>query len=68
MTVNYFFDSSALAKAYRHEVGTAKVMAILAEPSSKFFISSLTTVEIQSVFAQKVRANINFSVANLVAT
>jgi uncharacterized protein len=52
----YFFDSSALAKAYRHEIGTPKVMALLAEPGSQHWISSLTVVEFQSVFAQKVRA------------
>jgi predicted nucleic acid-binding protein len=52
----YFFDTSALAKAYRHEIGTPKVMALLAEPGSQHWISSLTVVEFQSVFAQKVRA------------
>jgi predicted nucleic acid-binding protein len=52
---SYFFDTSALAKAYRQEAGTANVVAILAEAGSYFFISSLTAVEFQSVFAQKVR-------------
>jgi predicted nucleic acid-binding protein len=53
----YFFDTSALAKAYRHETGTQKVMTLLAEPGSQHWISSLTVVEFQSVFAQKVRAS-----------
>jgi predicted nucleic acid-binding protein len=51
----YFFDTSALAKAYRHETGTQKVMALLAELGSQHWVSSLTVVEFQSVFAQKVR-------------
>ncbi|MEX0714709.1 MAG: type II toxin-antitoxin system VapC family toxin [Pirellulales bacterium] len=54
----YFFDSSAFAKAYRQEAGTAKVAAILAQAADQFFISSLTVVEFQSVFAQKVRAGL----------
>jgi len=33
---SYFFDSSALAKAYRQEVGSPKVAAILAEAGSEF--------------------------------
>ena len=53
---SYFLDTSALAKAYRAEAGTDKVEKILAEPGSRIFISSLTCVEFQSVFAQKVRA------------
>lgn len=51
----YFLDSSALAKAYHAETGTAKVLALLCEPDGEFLISSLTVIEIQSVFSQKVR-------------
>ena len=51
----YFFDSSALAKAYHVETGTPKVLALLGDAASQFYISSLTVVEIQSVFSQKVR-------------
>jgi predicted nucleic acid-binding protein len=51
----YFLDSSALAKAYHAETGTAKMLALLQEQGSEFFISSLTVIEIQSVFSQKVR-------------
>jgi uncharacterized protein len=54
----YFFDSSALAKAYRQEAGTDIVADILADAASQFFISSLTAVEFQSVFAQKVRTGL----------
>jgi predicted nucleic acid-binding protein len=51
----YFFDTSALAKAYRQETGTERVMALLGDVESRHWISSLTVVEFQSVFAQKVR-------------
>lgn len=52
---NYFLDTSALAKHYHQEVGTPEVERILNEPGSRHFISRLSTVEIQSVFALKVR-------------
>jgi hypothetical protein len=52
---DYFFDSSALAKYYHVELGTPEVERILMEPGSRYFISRLTTIEIQSVFAGKVR-------------
>jgi uncharacterized protein len=52
----YFFDTSALAKAFRIEEGSTQVIELLAEPSRQAHISSLTIVEFQSVFAQKVRA------------
>ncbi len=51
----YFLDSSALAKAYHVETGTPKLLALLADAGSQFIISSLTVIEIQSVFSQKVR-------------
>ena len=49
----YFLDSSALGKNDHAEVGTAEVERLLKEPVSRHFISRLTTVEIQSVFAGK---------------
>jgi predicted nucleic acid-binding protein len=52
---NYFLDTSALAKHYRQEKGTVEVERILNEPGSVHYISRLATVEIQSVFAMKVR-------------
>ncbi len=52
---NYFFDTSALAKHYRIEQGTAEVERILAEPSSVHYVARLAAVELQSVFALKVR-------------
>jgi hypothetical protein len=50
-----FFDSSALGKHYHWEVGTPKVDQFLASPGVRHFISRLAVVEMQSVFAKKVR-------------
>ncbi len=52
---NYFLDTSALAKHYRAEKGTPEVERILSEPGGVHFISRLAAVELQSVFALKVR-------------
>ena len=52
---DYHFDSSAAGKLYRTEVGTRRVEALFNEPQSRNFISRLTLVEVQSVFAGKVR-------------
>src|SRR4051794_8870807 len=54
----YFFDTSALVKHYHVEVGTPKVRAILAEPGAEQLIARLTTVEILSGFASKVRTGV----------
>lgn len=50
-----FFDTSAVAKHYRVEVGTAKVDALLAEAGSRHLISTLGVVELHSVLARLVR-------------
>jgi hypothetical protein len=55
---NYFLDSSALGKHYHAEIGTAEVDALLQEPGAQHFISRLTVVELQSVFAGKVRTHV----------
>jgi predicted nucleic acid-binding protein len=52
---NNLFDTSALGKHYHAEVGTPKVEALLAQASSRHFISRVGAVEILSVFAGKVR-------------
>jgi len=52
---NYFLDTSALAKHYHVEKGTPEVERILSEPGSTHYISRLAAVELQSVFALKVR-------------
>jgi hypothetical protein len=53
-----FFDTSALGKHYHQELGTPKVDQLLADPGSRHFISRLTVVEMQSVFAKKVRTGV----------
>lgn len=52
---NYFLDTSALAKHYHVEKETPEVERILSESGSAHYISRLAAVEIQSVFALKVR-------------
>ena len=54
----YFFDSSALAKRYHPEPGTAKVLSIFSEPGREVRISKLSFLELQSVFAMKVRGGV----------
>jgi hypothetical protein len=53
-----FCDTSALGKYYHPEVGTPKVDRLLADPGLRHFISRLTVVEMQSVFARKVRTGV----------
>jgi hypothetical protein len=50
----YFFDSSALGKRYHPEVGTAHVEALFQAPQPARFMSRLSVVELQSVFAGKM--------------
>lgn len=52
-----FFDTSAVAKHYRAEVGTAQIDALLAEVGSRHLISALGVVELQSVLARLVRTS-----------
>lgn len=54
----YFFDSSALAKRYHPEEGSAKVAAIFREPGRRIVISHLTVIEIRSMIARKVRSGV----------
>lgn len=55
---DYFLDSSALGKNYHVEVGTAEVERLLKERGARQFISRLTVIEVQSVFARKVRLGV----------
>lgn len=55
---NYFLDTSALGKNYHTEIGTTEIERLLKEPNSRHFISRLTLIEIQSVFAGKVRMGV----------
>ncbi len=50
-----FFDTSAVAKHYRAEVGTAQVDGLLAEIGARHYLSDLSVVELHSVFARLVR-------------
>ncbi len=59
-----FFDTSAAAKHYRAETGTAVVDAFLAEAGSRHLLSDLSLVELHSVLARLVRTGI-ISLADL---
>ena len=50
-----FFDTSALAKLYHEETGSDYVERILHQPGSKGIVSRLSLIEMESVFAIKVR-------------
>lgn len=52
---DYFLDTSALAKHYHQEAGTDVVEQVVEHPTSPCFLSRLTTVELYSVFARRVR-------------
>lgn len=52
----YFLDTSALVKNYHVETGSAAVQQVFAQADSQWWISRLTTVEIVSAFAGKVRS------------
>ena len=53
---DYFYDTSAVAKHYHAESGTAKVDSLLARSDATRTVSRLGVVELHSVFAKKVRA------------
>jgi predicted nucleic acid-binding protein len=50
-----FLDTSALAKLYHEEPGSDYVERIVSQPGSKGIVSRLSLVEMESVFATKVR-------------
>jgi predicted nucleic acid-binding protein len=50
-----FLDTSALAKLYHEEPGSEYVERIVNQPGSKGIVSRLSLVEMESVFAIKVR-------------
>ncbi|MBI3683763.1 MAG: type II toxin-antitoxin system VapC family toxin [Acidobacteria bacterium] len=54
----YFLDSSALAKLYHQEVGSAVVEELVLSATATVLISRLSVVEVQSAFAGKVRAGV----------
>lgn len=54
----YFVDTSALAKVYHREVGSERMEALIEAPGNRLIISQLSLVEIESVFATKVRTGV----------
>lgn len=53
--MRYYFDTSALVRYYRPEIGSDQVERIIQEPGATHVLSWLTVVETQSAFAQKAR-------------
>jgi uncharacterized protein len=53
-----FLDTSALAKHYHPEAGSAEVDRLWADPNRPLFVSRLAVLEIVSAFAGKVRAGV----------
>ena len=51
----YFFDTSAFTKFYHPEIGSARVTAIVRNPTSILKIANLAILVTQSAFAMKVR-------------
>ena len=54
----HFLDTSALAKLYHEEPGSDYIEAIVNQPGSKGIVSRLSLVEMESVFAIKVRTGV----------
>ena len=52
---DYFLDTSALAKLYHREVGSDVIEQIFQSPDSVLLISRLSTIELHSVFARRIR-------------
>jgi predicted nucleic acid-binding protein len=51
----YFLDTSALAKLYHQEPGSGLMESLAEAPGAHLIISELSLIEIESVFAIKVR-------------
>lgn len=56
--MRFFFDSSALAKYYHQEPGSAWVSQLCQDSINSIFISRLSIVELNSVAAIKVRTGV----------
>lgn len=54
----YFIDTSALAKLYHAEVGSPQMEMLAQSPDNRLIISQLSVIELQSVFAAKVRMRV----------
>jgi predicted nucleic acid-binding protein len=51
----HFYDTSAAVKHYRTELGSAKVDGLLADSSSRHYLSTLGVADAHSVFARLTR-------------
>jgi len=60
----FFVDTSALAKLYHRELGSAYLERLLLNSGTRFWISRLSIVEMESVFAIKVRSG-QLDISNL---
>ena len=54
----YFLDTSALAKLYHREIGSERMESLANVPRVRMIVSQLSLIEIQSVFAIKVRTGV----------
>jgi hypothetical protein len=54
----YFIDTSALAKFYHAELGSQQMEMLAQVPDNRLIISQLSVIELQSVFATKVRTGV----------
>lgn len=54
----YFLDTSVLAKLYHPEIGSERMESLVQAPGTRLIISQLSLIEIQSVFATKVRTGV----------
>jgi predicted nucleic acid-binding protein len=54
----YFIDTSALAKLYHAEVGSPQMELLVQSSDNRLIISQLSVIELQSVFAAKVRTRV----------
>jgi len=53
-----FLDTSALAKLYHPEIGSDRMESLVQAPGTRLIVSQLSLIEIQSVFAAKVRTGV----------
>jgi len=51
----YYFDTSALAKRYHAESGTALVNQLVADPQNQCFVSRLGLLELHSLLVKHIR-------------
>lgn len=54
----HFVDTSALAKLFHTEAGSDQMELLSQTPGARLIISQLSLIEIQSVFAMKVRTGV----------